>query len=336
MRRFHQRCVGRESERGQVLVLATLFMAVLLGFAALTIDGGQLYRARRQLQNGVDAGAHAGAQVLPDHKSDATAAAYSWAANNTVLGSEVTSVVIGKTWVADDTITVSAQRNVPFGFARVLGRDSGNVTATAKVAVGSVVGGKGIFPFGLVDLDPGPGFGYQFNQSVVLREAPGNFFGPGNYGFLNLDGRGGDGMHDLLANGGSRNWLNVGDNVGTLTGQKTGPVVSGLEDWATHEGDSFASSECANWDSAHEFVNGKLAIKGKCKYRVILIPIINYWPNGNKDVTILGFAQMYLVNWTPGDGKRLDAVFLQDSMSHPEIKIGAVNGYGTRVVKFIN
>ena len=54
-------------ERGQVLVLALIFIVVvLLGMAALVIDVGYAYYAHRSLQSSADASALAGAQELPD------------------------------------------------------------------------------------------------------------------------------------------------------------------------------------------------------------------------------------------------------------------------------
>lgn len=51
-------------ERGQVLVLFAAGLVVFLGFAALTIDVGSLYVARRDYQNAADAAALAGAAYL--------------------------------------------------------------------------------------------------------------------------------------------------------------------------------------------------------------------------------------------------------------------------------
>jgi hypothetical protein len=56
-------------ERGQVLLLSAILMIPLLGFGALVVDVGSLYRASRQLQSDVDAAALAGAQDLPDANS---------------------------------------------------------------------------------------------------------------------------------------------------------------------------------------------------------------------------------------------------------------------------
>ena len=53
-------------EAGQAVVLIVLFLAVLLGMAAMVVDVGYAYYAHRSLQASADAAALAGAQALPD------------------------------------------------------------------------------------------------------------------------------------------------------------------------------------------------------------------------------------------------------------------------------
>lgn len=342
MRWVHRirRRVGEE--RGVVLPLVALLMVALVGFVALAVDIGNLAWNRRQLQNGVDAGALAGVQVLPDDRSDATEAAYTWAGKNGVPRADVTSVQISRTYAANDTITVTAQRNVAYAFAPVLravgGQNvtSGRTTTTATAIAGSVVASPGVMPFGLLDLNgPDPGFGYTFGQVVMIKEVPGKGFGPGNYGFLALDGKGGANLRDVIAQGGSKTRYKVGDDVDTEPGQKTGPTEQGLNAWAASHGDSMSSS-CSNWNGSHSYVDGKLAIPAKCQYRVILIPVIDHWPNGRHSVEILGFAQMYLAGYDESNGKAINAVFLDDSWSFPDATFGPLNDWGTRIVKMLH
>ncbi len=56
---------GREGERGQVLVLFTMVLIVILGFAALVVDLGMLRNNRQTLANTMDSGALAGGTLLP-------------------------------------------------------------------------------------------------------------------------------------------------------------------------------------------------------------------------------------------------------------------------------
>src|ERR1700674_3690178 len=47
----------RQGQRGQAIVLIAVMLAVLIGMAALAIDGARAYSLRRDLQDAVDAAA---------------------------------------------------------------------------------------------------------------------------------------------------------------------------------------------------------------------------------------------------------------------------------------
>ncbi|MCH6555717.1 MAG: hypothetical protein IH797_03780 [Chloroflexi bacterium] len=66
--------VKRRDESGQALILFALGLAVLLGMAAMTIDVGLAYVARRDMQNAADAAALAGADLLLEGQSSVLAA----------------------------------------------------------------------------------------------------------------------------------------------------------------------------------------------------------------------------------------------------------------------
>lgn len=69
-------------ERGQVLVLATGFLFLVLLVAVMVVDGGFFLRARRDSQNTADAAALAGAQNLPNNPVAAAQNALEWASLN--------------------------------------------------------------------------------------------------------------------------------------------------------------------------------------------------------------------------------------------------------------
>jgi hypothetical protein len=64
-------------ERGAVLVIVAVLIVALIGFAALVVDIGKLYKVRSELQNASDSAAHAGAVSL-----DRTAAGINAARDN--------------------------------------------------------------------------------------------------------------------------------------------------------------------------------------------------------------------------------------------------------------
>ena len=64
---------GRESQRGQAVLLVAITMMGMLMAAGLAVDAGQLYAARRTMQEAADAGAYAGAVVLYQQGTQAQA-----------------------------------------------------------------------------------------------------------------------------------------------------------------------------------------------------------------------------------------------------------------------
>lgn len=136
----HQRQLQPRSEGGATLVIVTLFVAVLFGFAAFSLDYGNVLRQQREAQDGVDAGALAGAVLLsndPQNVTLVTDTAALIADTNGVTAAEIAAgpagaIQVGR-WTngqfeANQTINgrytavrVSARRTVNMNFARVVG-----------------------------------------------------------------------------------------------------------------------------------------------------------------------------------------------------------------------
>ena len=153
---------GRED--GQVLVISVLFMTVLLGFAALTMDVGRMASAKRQIQNMADAAAQAGAWQLPSAPGVAVTDAENWAGLNETVTGDATNVVVSAFDAANDTISVTVTRPVPYTFGRVVGLTSQTLTATSRMRIqvmeGIDVNNPRLFPYavwgGNVKQDSGP------------------------------------------------------------------------------------------------------------------------------------------------------------------------------------
>ncbi|HSV85070.1 MAG TPA: pilus assembly protein TadG-related protein [Levilinea sp.] len=62
-----------KKERGQILIILTAALIVLLAFTSLAIDGGMIYSDRRQAQNAADAAALAGSLAKANGGTDAEA-----------------------------------------------------------------------------------------------------------------------------------------------------------------------------------------------------------------------------------------------------------------------
>jgi Flp pilus assembly protein TadG len=181
---------SRNNERGAVLVIVAVLLVVLIGFVTLVVDLGYFFVARNQLQNVSDASSLAGARVLgsiyqgiPYEQqqdldcSDGTscanqirAAARDVALENRAGGVNITvpdgDILIGR-WDGDnftvnpdepDAVQVLSRRddvaNGPLQtfFARVLGIESGNLTAIATAALsgqGTTAEGEVELPIGI-------------------------------------------------------------------------------------------------------------------------------------------------------------------------------------------
>ena len=72
----------RDGRQGQILVLFTLVIVVLMGLAALVIDVGLLRRTGQELWNALDSGALAGASELPGNPTGAATVGRRFATTN--------------------------------------------------------------------------------------------------------------------------------------------------------------------------------------------------------------------------------------------------------------
>src|SRR4029450_2234359 len=107
-------------ERGQTIVVAVLFMTVLLGMVALTIDIGLFFKDRRHYQNSADAMALAGVAELPTNPAGAKSRAQQWAANNGVSSGDIKKIEVRTTGFPNDTLYVELQRHCGFIFRLVV------------------------------------------------------------------------------------------------------------------------------------------------------------------------------------------------------------------------
>jgi Flp pilus assembly protein TadG len=139
---------NRESESGQALILVALSMAVLMGFMALAIDVGLLFRSRRNLQIAADAAATATAlsYVYTNNVTTAKAAGVAAAAANgvTISASDIHSPPLsgpnrGKT--AGAYFEVIPQQAVGTNFMGVT-THLNTFTVMARAVAGTPTGGQ--------------------------------------------------------------------------------------------------------------------------------------------------------------------------------------------------
>jgi hypothetical protein len=139
--------------RGQILVLFTLALVVLIGLAALGVDVGYMYSVRHELQRCADAGALAGASRFinapgetgqwgdPDVFSEATARAIDYASKDNVVRTPLLTqpddnIIV--TFPNQDRIMVQTERTVPLFFSKLFLGATKRITAYAVAEASSI------------------------------------------------------------------------------------------------------------------------------------------------------------------------------------------------------
>ena len=304
MMRLTRLCIARfAGERGQGLVLAAAAMVIILGFAALAIDVGRFLHERRELQNAADAAAMAGVRDLPSSPGAATSDAQEWAAKNDIAPGELESVDVSSTYVANDTLTVTVKRDVPFLFGRVLGLSGDTMHATAKARAGSAAGMAGLRPFGVLES------AIKYDEPTILKYDSKDVTN-GNFGALALDGSGSSVYRDTIKYG-SHTEVCAQDQPGcshyivpTEPGNMVGPTEKGVQYLLSNTAgacDEF--SEVLVPDTSTPDPNDYV-LTDRCNpykpsppgdsQRVIITPVIDHLCNGRCDVTIQYFAMFFL------------------------------------------
>jgi Flp pilus assembly protein TadG len=122
------------ADGGQALVFVVAILAVLLGIAALVIDGGKWMQTQRQLQTAADAAALAGVQALPSSTSSATSFANTYVQNNFSGASGAITYPTSPSppCGVNNCIRVVASKTAPGTLAKIYGSVFNNVNVTAR------------------------------------------------------------------------------------------------------------------------------------------------------------------------------------------------------------
>ena len=192
------------AQRGQVLILTALSLVALMAALGLLLDGGNAYAQQRAVQNGVDAAANAGADVLAQRlagvaKTDAQvlAAVTAISGPNAIAptafytnvsgqpidlnGNVVTADLAAPVGNLTNTIPPNAQgvhaggsRDFGTSFARVIGLDSLTASAEAIAITGPLIGGQFlpvVFPVNITDCSQNGSLGSGEDQWVTSAPA---------------------------------------------------------------------------------------------------------------------------------------------------------------------
>lgn len=256
----------RTEESGQVIVLVSICMTVLLGMGAMVADVGQLYLERQRLVAAADLAALAGAQLLPDRtRAEATAADY--LAKNGV-DADAVQIEIND---ANSEITVNLRNTIPTTFARVLGVFTQGTWGGATAQSAALSGVSGAAPLGVAQAD------WRVGQQVILKASSGDTVAPGNYQALALGDKGGASRYeDNLANG-FDGMIRTNQWISTEPGNMVGPTIKACEERLSEDPN-------ATWQTVK-----------KGSPRLLKIPVVQDWNvNGRGEVKVVGFAIFFL------------------------------------------
>jgi Putative Flp pilus-assembly TadE/G-like len=227
------------SDSGQAFVFVAFTLTVLVGMAALVIDGGSWYRAQRHLQTAADAAALAGAQELPTKPSSATTVAIDYGTVRNGSGLDALSVT--PTIPRSDTIHVSATAKAPGIFARVISAAFNEVSlgAEAEAQVFAPLSMKNVAPIAVYkDMACIVSNPSCFGQPVTVAFDEDAEFDPtkSKFGLLDLDRDGTVGAADIKSwiEDGYPEHLPINTDYPPANGEKNG-IKQELEDAADEE-----------------------------------------------------------------------------------------------------
>ena len=252
------------NESGQAVLMTVLFLTVLIGVAAMSVDVGSWYREQRQAQAGADAAALAGAQALPSDPTQAQVLAAQYAAANGGGVLPTGGIALRSDFEPNDTVVVKISKVVPSFFANIFAIDHATVTATAAARAGVPEQVDGVAPIVVNKLHPllsGPGCPC-FNIPTTLPL--GKTGAPGAFALVDLNG-GSNANGDLAAwiQNGYNGFLSIGDYLSNTGAQfSSSEVQAALADRVGTEllfpvydtlsgGGSNATYEVIGWVAFH-------------------------------------------------------------------------------------
>jgi Flp pilus assembly protein TadG len=290
-------------------------MFALLGMCALAIDGGLWYQQKRQLQNGADAAALAGALALPQGWGQATTdAGGEFSHNLTGPSSGTASYQQTTMFRSGDSVLVTATRQSPTFFAKVLGKNAITITVTSQATVTN--SGGGAVPWGVMPI------GYQPGQTYDIYT---DNKGPNN-GAIRLgawDGSscstsGGSKLYsDELQGSATTCPVVVGDVDSTDTGQNAGPTTQAVSSRCP---DGLKPvSQVVTFNAA-----GTPTIVDPTSCQLVLVPVVvnaadgsSNWPiQGSTQIQVVGFSWWVISSVTQG-GKTVQGTYVGDAPTAP-------------------
>lgn len=288
------------SESGQAVVVMILFLIVLVGGVALTLDVGSWYREHRQAQQTADAAALAGAQVLPSAPAEALALAQTYANKNGGGVNAAGGIVFRSDFEPNDTVVVKVTRTAPGFFSKLFSIDSVNVHAAATARAAVPIDVRWAAPIVVNKLHPelsGPGCPC-FDQDTTIPL--GKKGAPGSFGMLDLE-------KYAPASSGACTGSTGGGNAGAST----------LGNWIQYGFSAYLNIGCYSSDPGAKFNSSNVGDAMTSRIGTdMLFPVYDSLTGNGAN------AQYHIIGWA--------AFHLQGFDSHGNS--GSVTGYFTQVI----
>ena len=214
-------------ERGAVLIYVALAMPIFLAFAALAVDGSNLFAQQGRMQTAADVAALAGAQLLAQGETTAQVASEVQALATANGADSITVNFLN----SNTEIQVTAVHTFPTFFAGTVGYPTFNVQASANAHFAAVGSAGNLLPMTIMcddmatDGDPA----FTYGETYILHDNDMN--APGNRGWLTWNGSvSANVLADNIINPSNSGVWQIGDWVGGTPGSKTS-ALDALDNW---------------------------------------------------------------------------------------------------------
>lgn len=218
---------------------------------------------------------------------------------------------------------------VNYGFARIFGLTTRNVSATSTVVMqeaknfcSDLFVPLSVSSHTILGYDTWPAITFGGEVHLKVDTWQNNFLGAGNFGPLDMAGNGGSGYRDLLAGKGGVTCMSSdpSDWIYTLPGNKVGPTYQGLKDRLKSETDPRFTNDATAWNNWVAAYNSSTGMFPATK-RIAIVPIVNYNTtpvNGKKQVQLIGMAGFFIES--AENGKDIYGRFIQGIVFGENVK----------------
>ena len=290
------------NQKGAALIATALSLIAVLGFAALGVDVGSMLTARNQLQSAADAAALGGVSGLMQSQTEAQTRAIQVGSSNTMFNNPVAINVGDISFPSATEVRVQLTQPINLFFARAVGLNAVNISASATADLTNLGGTRGFRPFAVPELAWNPG------QIVVIKSGskdepytnPSFYypvcFPPANRGTPDT---GAKRYEDRIVDG-YEDMAYIGDELVIEPGMMTGPTKKGITDL-------LAMDPNASWNGS-EIVNSDFPATSSP--RVLKLPMFDTSvppPPGRHSITMSNMANFFLL---PMQGNNVLGVFM--------------------------